>query len=276
MTFILVNVWEFSTIDHNFSSFKETDQVNRQIQVIGSRMPVRRSLACHPTFTTALPLNFWWILSQQLAEFVRFAMYGGGKGNKRKEFSSNLASSGGGSSNFDEESALKGLREFDPQAISLIHAHYYPDVYRYARYRLDDTHLAEDIAAEVFMRLLEAVNAGQGPRTTLRGWLMATASNMVNDYYRKVYRRPEEELSDQLHAEIPGILSIMENREQLKAVRAALEKLTPDQQNILSLRFGAGYSLEQTAETIGKKVNAVKQLQFRALAALRRHLGEDA
>ncbi|HNB53512.1 MAG TPA: sigma-70 family RNA polymerase sigma factor, partial [Anaerolineales bacterium] len=136
-------------------------------------------------------------------------------------------------------------------------------------------HLAEDLTADVFMRLLEAVKEGRGPRTTLRGWLMATASNMINDYYRKSYRRKTEELSDDLRAEGPTPHIRVEKRERKQAVHMALEKLTPDQQNILSLRFGSGYSLEETAEAIGKNVNAVKQLQFRALAALRRHLGEE-
>ncbi len=176
---------------------------------------------------------------------------------------------------FDEQHALKGLREMDAVAITAIHNHFYPDIFRFAQYRLNNVHLAEDITADVFMRLLEAVNEGRGPRTTLRGWLMATASNMVSDHYRKSYRRQTEDLSEDIRADTPSPITHVESRERKKAVQDALEKLTPDQQNILSLRFGTGYSLEETADTIGKNVNAVKQLQFRALAALRRHLGDD-
>jgi RNA polymerase sigma-70 factor (ECF subfamily) len=53
-----------------------------------------------------------------------------------------------------------------------------------------------------------------------------------------------------------------------------MRRLTPDQQNVLTLRFGNGFSLEQTAKIMGKSVNAVKVLQFRATASLRRVLGE--
>ncbi len=183
--------------------------------------------------------------------------------------------SGGSRPPFDEQRALKGLYEMDALAITAIHNHFYPDIYRFAQYRLNNTHLAEDVAAEVFMRLLEAVNEGRGPRTTLRGWLMATAANMVNDHYRKSYRRKTEDLSDDLRSNTPGPMARVEIREQNKTVQAAMRNLTPDQQNILSLRFGASYSLEETAEAIGKNVNAVKQLQFRALAALRRYLGDE-
>jgi RNA polymerase sigma-70 factor (ECF subfamily) len=50
--------------------------------------------------------------------------------------------------------------------------------------------------------------------------------------------------------------------------------LTAEQQHVLALRFGQGYSLEETAAFMDKNVNAVKALQFRALAALQRELGE--
>jgi RNA polymerase sigma-70 factor (ECF subfamily) len=51
-----------------------------------------------------------------------------------------------------------------------------------------------------------------------------------------------------------------------------LKELTTDQQHVLALRFGSGCSLAETAEIMGKKPNAIKQLQFRALAALRKNL----
>jgi RNA polymerase sigma-70 factor (ECF subfamily) len=62
----------------------------------------------------------------------------------------------------------------------------------------------------------------------------------------------------------------------MRAVRAAMLQLTVDQQHVLALRFGSGYSLEETAAILKKKSNAVKALQFRALAALRRAIDGGA
>ena len=164
------------------------------------------------------------------------------------------------------------LRRLDPQAITEIHAAYFPSVYRYARYRVREETAAEDIASETFIRLLEAVHAGKGPRTSLRGWLMGTVSNLVNDHFRQVYQKP----SDPLHEDVPvsgsDPASIAENRTRQETLRWALSQLTPEQQHVLALRFGSSCSLAETAEIMGKKPNAIKQLQFRALAALRRHL----
>jgi RNA polymerase sigma-70 factor (ECF subfamily) len=69
--------------------------------------------------------------------------------------------------------------------------------------------------------------------------------------------------------------SEVDQREQNRVVEAAYAQLTPDQQHVLALRFSQGYSLEETAQHMNKKVNAVKALQFRALAALKRVIGEE-
>jgi RNA polymerase sigma-70 factor (ECF subfamily) len=176
---------------------------------------------------------------------------------------------------FDEQSALNGLQKLDSQAITAIYDQYFAEVYRYVRYRIDDDTAAEDIASDVFMRLLEAAQKRQGPQSSLRGWLIATASNAINDHLRRRYRRPTDPLSDHLPDETSAaIQDELERREQQRAVRSAYARLTDEQQHVLALRFGQGYSLEETAQTMKKKINAVKALQFRALAALQRLIGE--
>jgi len=66
----------------------------------------------------------------------------------------------------------------------------------------------------------------------------------------------------------------VDQREQNKMVQAAYAQLTHEQQHVLSLRFGMGYSLEEAAEIMKKNINAIKALQFRALAALQRQIRE--
>lgn len=169
---------------------------------------------------------------------------------------------------------LDGLEKLDPQSIAAIYDHYFPGIYRFVRYRLGDDQLAEDIASDTFVRLLEAVKNGRAPRTNLRGWLTATASHLIADYLRRAYRQPTQALSDDLHDFAASLTEEVERRQQDVSVRKALAQLTPEQQNVLALRFGSGYSLEETATVMQKNINAVKALQFRALAALQRNIGE--
>jgi RNA polymerase sigma-70 factor (ECF subfamily) len=63
-------------------------------------------------------------------------------------------------------------------------------------------------------------------------------------------------------------------REQNRIVQLAYAQLSPEQQHVLALRFGLGFSLEETADHLKKNANAIKALQFRALAALQRQIGE--
>jgi RNA polymerase sigma-70 factor (ECF subfamily) len=177
-------------------------------------------------------------------------------------------------STFDESHALDGLRSLDSQSVGVIYDQYFSEVYRYVRYRINDETLAEDIASDVFVRLLEAAQKKQGPQTNLRGWLIATASNAVNDHLRRQYRRPTEALSESMPDAGPSVNSEVDLREQNRTVQLAYAQLTPEQQHVLALRFGQGYSLEETATYLKKNINAVKALQFRALASLQRQIGE--
>ena len=175
---------------------------------------------------------------------------------------------------YDEQSALNGLQKLDSQSIGAIYDQYYSEIHRYVRYRVSDDVAADDIASDVFVRLLEASQKRRGPETNLKGWLIATASNAVNDHLRRRYRRPTETLSDSMPDAGTNIHAEVDQREQNRAVQEAYTQLTSEQQHVLALRFGQGYSLEETAQHMSKKVNAVKALQFRALAALQRYIGE--
>jgi RNA polymerase sigma-70 factor (ECF subfamily) len=175
--------------------------------------------------------------------------------------------------NLDDQ-ALQGLRVDDSQAMGAIYDVYFPEVFRYVRYRLNDPNAAEDIASEVFVRFLEAVKRRRGPQTNLKSWLLSTAAHVVTDHMRRSYRRPTAELPEDVMDGSPPPTDEYERREQNRRFQIAYGRLTGEQQHVLALRFGQGYSLEETASIMQKKVNAVKALQFRALAALQRQIGE--
>jgi RNA polymerase sigma-70 factor (ECF subfamily) len=175
-----------------------------------------------------------------------------------------------------EQRELDGLRDLDPQVIAAVYDRYFSDVFRYVRYRIGDEQTAEDIASDVFVRLLEASQRGRSPQTNLKAWLLGTASHIVTDHMRRSYRRPTEEISENMLDPLAVPVAELERRESERSLRAAMSQLTPDQQHVLTLRFGEGYSLEETAVVMNKNINAVKALQFRALASLQRGVGEVA
>jgi RNA polymerase sigma-70 factor (ECF subfamily) len=177
----------------------------------------------------------------------------------------------------EEQSELEGLKNLDSQAIGAVYDRYFADVYRFVYYRLNDEQVAEDISSDTFIRLLEAVKKRRGPQTNLKGWLLATASHAVTDHLRQAYRHPTEALSDMIpNGAASSLTDEVDHREMVHSFQQAYTHLTAEQQSVLALRFGDGYSLEETARVMQRNVNAIKALQFRALAALQRNIGEVA
>lgn len=148
-------------------------------------------------------------------------------------------------------------------------------MYRYLLYRTDDKGVAEDLSSEVFMRLLDALHAGKGP-DTLPAWLFGVANHLAADHFRRQARRPQVGLSDDLPAPEAGPEGQASAGLEMAWVHAALRELTDEQQHVLALRFGEGRSVAEAAALMEKSVTAVKQLQFRAVAALRRKLERSA
>jgi len=170
----------------------------------------------------------------------------------------------------DEHKLLARARRFDQDALAQIHDEYYAPIFRYALYRTGDRETAEDIASEVFTRLLQGLRSGTGPTTTLPGWLFGVASRVVSDHFRRVYRSPSVELDDGIrdYDDTPSTLTIaaLEHEE----LRQALKALTEEQQHVIALRFGQEMPIREVARILGKTEGAVKQLQARAVAALAR------
>ncbi|HEX9012547.1 MAG TPA: sigma-70 family RNA polymerase sigma factor [Anaerolineaceae bacterium] len=172
----------------------------------------------------------------------------------------------------DTEQALLAAREPEPLRLGELHDRFYPVVYRYVRFRLEDEQVCEDITAEAFLRLVDALNRQKTAVQNPRAWLLGTASHLIADHLRARYRRPTSSLDE---IEIAGASRPEEEIEQgaaHRSVRAAILRLTQEQQHVLALRFAEDFSLEETARLMGKTTGAVKTLQFRALGALRKLL----
>jgi RNA polymerase sigma-70 factor (ECF subfamily) len=175
----------------------------------------------------------------------------------------------------NSDSLLERAQKLDVQALGLIHDRYFPVVYRYIRFRLDNEQIVEDLSSEAFLRLLDHFHRQKGVIHDVRAWLLGTAANLVNDHLRQKYRRPQEVLED--HEMLPASddpENQVEQNDAQREVRQAMRQLTEEQQHVLALRFSQGLSVEETAQVLDKSSGAIKVLQFRALAALRKLLSK--
>lgn len=174
----------------------------------------------------------------------------------------------------DEDRLLLRARRGDRKAIARIYDSFFEPVYRFIRWRVEDPAEAEDLTSEVFLKFLTSLRGEQAPRDSLRGWLFRVARNVLYDHYRSVSRVGplDETLPLAAETDLDGDL---QSALDARRVRQALTMLAPDQQEVLILRFGQMMSLQDTAESMGKSVSAIKSLQFRAIDTLRRLLVES-
>ncbi len=168
----------------------------------------------------------------------------------------------------DELSLLERIQRHDQQALAEVHDQYFDQIFHYLNYRLSDPDAAADLAAEVFLALINALKRGKPPKTSVSGWLYAVARNLAADHLRK--KVTTVPLLEDLVADEPSLVDQAYLAQLGPALRQALVKLTEEQQHVIVLRFGQGLSLAETAQIMDKSVGAVKALQHRALASLAR------
>ncbi len=174
--------------------------------------------------------------------------------------------------NNHELARLQRARSFDRAALAAIYDDYHQPIYRYVYRQVSDVETARDLTAEVFHRLLKAIQKGKGPDRKLQAWLYRTAYNCVVDYYRRQKHRQHLPLNEELVDAKDDPVKLAEGHISAEEVRAALQRLTPDQQQVLTLKFLEGLSNQEIATMLNKSVGAIKSLQHRALATLHRQL----
>ena len=163
----------------------------------------------------------------------------------------------------------------DRQAFVGLYDKHYTSVFNFVYYRVLDEPLAQDITAEVFVRLVTNIKKLKTHEKALLAWLYRVARNLITDHYRKNKRISDEPLEDDQFSvpdSLPQLAELAISSEQLQE---AFETLTPEQQQVILLKFVEGHSNRAIGDRIGKSEGAIKSLQHRALDALRRVLVKE-
>ena len=153
-------------------------------------------------------------------------------------------------------------------------------VYRYVRFRVATREVAEDITSEVFLKALRALGRYDPRRSAPRTWLLRIARNTVTDYLRTLRRRGSLHISldraPDLVSQGPSQEERLLHAEQLRRLFGAAATLRETDQEILSLRYGAGLGNVEIAESLKITANAVAVRIHRALARLRVAVAEQS
>ncbi|PKN92907.1 MAG: RNA polymerase subunit sigma-24 [Chloroflexi bacterium HGW-Chloroflexi-6] len=156
----------------------------------------------------------------------------------------------------------------DPDSFAALYRQYLPAVYRYLYHRVGNVAEAEDLSAQTFTEALDGLMQGRfQPGGSFPAWLFTIARRRAADFYRQRPTAPLEEHPDPE----PGLLAVLEAREDLRRLKTLLAQLDEEKQELLRLRFSAGLGFAEIALLEGKNEAAVKMSVYRALDWLREH-----
>ncbi|MBM4420661.1 MAG: sigma-70 family RNA polymerase sigma factor [Chloroflexi bacterium] len=167
-------------------------------------------------------------------------------------------------------------RSGDRAAFSELYETYADQVYRYVLYRLRIPADAEDVTADVFARAFANIHRYRWQGKSFLAWLYTIARNAITDRRRRDRPTVDIDAAYGVSADGPTAHDRAVRGEALTVLKAAITRLTGEQQAVLSLRFVDDLSSAQVARRLGKKEGAIRALQFRALARLRKMLAREA
>lgn len=146
-----------------------------------------------------------------------------------------------------------------------------PKVYRYVSYRTGNASIAEDITADVFEKALRHFDSYRREKATQATWLMAIARNAIIDHFRregKVQVVREDDAPEEVSQD-PKVEEQVERMEEVRQLRLCLADLPQLDQDIISLKFGAGLNNREIARALQVSESNVGTRLYRAVQRLR-------
>ncbi len=176
-----------------------------------------------------------------------------------------------------EKILLESAAGFNQQALSELYDRYEARIYSYIYRRTGNETLAEDLTAQVFLKMLEAIRGDKAWHSSFSGWLYRIAHNAVIDYYRLRDRQQQVSLEDTLTTTASDHNPVVMAEVSLDAerLRVAIGRLTEEQAEVITLRFLEGYNISEVAEMLDKTEGSIKALQYRAVTTLRQLLQHE-
>jgi RNA polymerase sigma-70 factor (ECF subfamily) len=168
----------------------------------------------------------------------------------------------------DVRKEVRSAARGNGDAAARLFDHYHPRVFRYALGKLRHESEAEDVASECFARVLSELDRFRWRGGGFEPWLFRIAYNLVVDRIRDRRREQTAAIPDE-EASGRGPDEIVLGHETASELQELLDRLVPEQREVLLLRFAAGLDVAETAAVMGKSQNALRQLQFRALSKVR-------
>jgi RNA polymerase sigma-70 factor (ECF subfamily) len=167
---------------------------------------------------------------------------------------------------------LQGAQRGDEEAFARLWREFHPGLLRYLRIKAAP--VAEDLAADIWMRVVRALPTFEGDEQGFRGWLFTTARNRLTDWYRSGERRTDPTEYTSLVV-LPALSNVEDEAAEHSSTDHAIAligELPPDQAEAVMLRIVVGLDVARVAEVMGRTPGSVRVLCHRGLRRLEARL----
>lgn len=170
-----------------------------------------------------------------------------------------------------ENELIKNAIEGESSAFGLLYDYYQPRIYRFIFFKVGQKEEAEDLTHEVFLSAWQNIRSYKNRGFPFSSWLYQIARNRIIDYYRT--RKSDiglEEIDPEKFSVPPSVYSTTEEKLELEKLINSIRKLKPEYQDVIIMRFIEDMPIKEVAAFFKKSEGAVKILQHRAIAELKK------
>ena len=174
------------------------------------------------------------------------------------------------------DSEQAGTREQNEARLAALYDECWGKIAHYVYVRIGNQSEAEDIASEVFLRALKSLKSYRERGVPMQAWLFRIAHNLVVDHLRRVSKRRTVSIDTVEIASDDDPVADAERNIERERLKQAMEQLTPEQSEVLRLRFFGGLTSGEAGNVLKKSDGAVREMQRAAIQKLRGLLGAGA
>ena len=173
------------------------------------------------------------------------------------------------------DALIRRAQALDPGALAELYDRNFDGIYRYLYTRVRHQADAEDLTEQVFLKMVDSIHRYRPRGVAFSSWLYRIAHNLLVDRYRRAGREAVE-LSAQVADARPYAdpAALVQNSEERRQLLAAVHRLTPEQQQVITMRFIDNLDVDEIARLMRRRPGAIHSMQHRALASLYRFLLE--
>ncbi len=150
-----------------------------------------------------------------------------------------------------------------------IYRDYHGKVFGYIRSKTNSLQDAEDLTADVFVKVFEKLDSFDEGKASLSTWIYTITKNTLTDFFRT--RKVFAEIPESLEAD-SSVENDVCDAEMLEILANALESLEERERDIIILRFYSGKTLKEIVAQMGISYAYGKVLQNKAFEKMRRFL----